>query len=195
MTARPMISPKFIAGGKRRRLIDAILELSAEQGYRATSVSDIAARAGVARKTLYDNFDGKEEIFFAALDRTISEALSCTGAACEAAEGDRLDRLEAGLGALLTYVTEHPAAARTWLIEAPSAPPPAPQRYDDSLTRFAELLREGAPPPAKRPATLAETLVGGVAWILTRQIRRGQAGQAGALLPDLAGFIRSPYLQ
>lgn len=188
-----MLSAEFIASGKRRRLVDAIVELSAERGYRSTSIGDIVARARVSRKTLYDNFEGKEGLFLAALDQTISEALSRTEAACEGGEGDHLDRLDAGLGALLVFVTEHPDAARTWLIEAPLAPPPGPERYNESLTRFAELLREGAPLPAKRPDTLAETLVGGVAWILSRQIRRGEAGQASTLLPELAGFIRVPY--
>ena len=65
---RPELPREFVAVRKRRRMMDAMAELSAEQGYEATKIADIVRRAGVARKTLYDNFDGKEEVFLAAFD-------------------------------------------------------------------------------------------------------------------------------
>ena len=43
------------------------------------------------------------------------------------------------------------------------------------------------------PTTIEETLVGGVAWILHQQIRRGEAEQALDLLPELSEFVLSPY--
>ncbi len=55
--------------------MDALAELTAEQGYEATKISDIVKRAGVARKTLYDNFEGKEEVFLAAFDAARDEVL------------------------------------------------------------------------------------------------------------------------
>ena len=63
---RPELPKEFVAVRKRRRIMDAIAELTAEEGYEATKIADIVRRAGVARKTLYDNFDGKEEVFLAA---------------------------------------------------------------------------------------------------------------------------------
>ena len=73
-TARPQLPPEFIAAHKRRRMIDAMAELCAEQGYEATKIADVVRRAHVARKTLYDNFYGKEELFLAAFDSAIAEA-------------------------------------------------------------------------------------------------------------------------
>ena len=49
---RPLLPREFVAVHKRRRVMDAIAELSAEQGYEATSIADIVRRAGIARKTL-----------------------------------------------------------------------------------------------------------------------------------------------
>lgn len=46
----------------RTRLIKAATEAFLEEGYRA-SVDRIAARAGVAKQTLYNNFACKEELF------------------------------------------------------------------------------------------------------------------------------------
>ena len=57
---RPQLPQEFVAAHKRRRMIDAMAELCAEQGYEATKIADVVRRAHVARKTLYDNFSGKE---------------------------------------------------------------------------------------------------------------------------------------
>ena len=43
----------------RQKLFDAAVELIAEQGFSATTVDDIALRAGVAKVTVYYNFASK----------------------------------------------------------------------------------------------------------------------------------------
>ena len=47
----------------RQRLFVAAVELIAEQGFSATTVDDIAARAGVAKGTVYYNFQSKTVLF------------------------------------------------------------------------------------------------------------------------------------
>jgi AcrR family transcriptional regulator len=190
---RPLLPREFVAVHKRRRVMDAIAELSAERGYEATSIADIVRRAGVARKTLYDNFDGKEEVFLTALDGAIAEVLGRIEAACEAAGDDWRQRIEAGIAALLAYVAEQPAYARMCVIEAVSATPQSSERYDEAVQQFIELLRRSVPAGSGRPDTVEETLVGGVAWILHQQIRRGEAERALDLLPELSEFVLSPY--
>ncbi len=174
--------------------MDAMAELTAEQGYEATKIADIVRRAGVARKTLYDNFDGKEEVFLGAFDSAVEEVAAQIGEACEAAGEDWADRVTAGLGAFLGYVAEKPAIARMCLVEATSATPASAQRYDAAVERLVELLRRNAPPGSGLPETTEETLVGGVAWILHREIRGGRAEQALDLMPELSDFVLSPYL-
>ena len=96
---RPQLPQEFIAAHKRRRMIDAMAELCAEHGYEATKVADVVRRAHVARKTLYDNFSGKEELFLAAFDLTVSEAEAQVTEACDPIpSGDWEARTEAGLG-------------------------------------------------------------------------------------------------
>jgi AcrR family transcriptional regulator len=51
-------------------LLDAALELFAEQGYGATSIPDICARAGLTKGAFYSNFANKEALFLALLDRS-----------------------------------------------------------------------------------------------------------------------------
>jgi AcrR family transcriptional regulator len=47
----------------RQKLFVAAVELIAERGYSATTVDDIAERAGVAKGTVYYNFASKTELF------------------------------------------------------------------------------------------------------------------------------------
>lgn len=175
-------------------MIDAMSELCAEQGYEAAKIAEVVSRAHVARKTLYDNFSGKEELFLAAFETTLADAEAAVAEACDGTSSDSWEeRTEAGLGSLLEFIAAHPAAARLCLIEAPAATPASAARYEEALGGFITRLRQAAPPASSRPATLAEALVGGTVWIVQRQVRRGGAEEALELLPELAEFVVSPY--
>jgi AcrR family transcriptional regulator len=175
-------------------MIDAMSELCAEQGYEATKIADVVRRAHVARKTLYDNFSGKEELFLAAFDLTVSEAETVVAAACEGIdEKDWEARTEAGMRAVLEFVAAHPAEAKLCLVEAPAAGPESAARYEAALEGFVKQLRDAAPAGTGRPATLEEALVGGTIWIVQREVRRDATDQVVDLLPELAQFLISPY--
>jgi AcrR family transcriptional regulator len=191
---RPAISPEFIAAHKRRRIMNSIAELTAENGYEATKIADIVRHAGVARKTLYDNFEGKEEVFLAAFDAAVDEVMERIEEECARVEGGWEERIEAGLAAFLEYIAEEPALARMCMIEALSATPAASKRYEDAMQRFVELTKRNVPHDDRLPETIEETLVGGVAWIVYQQIRRHEAEKAVELLPQLSEFMLAPWL-
>lgn len=173
--------------------MDAIAELTAEQGYDATKIGDIVRRAGVARKTLYDNFEGKEEVFLAAFDTGVDEAMERIETDCAAVDGGWEERIQAGLASFLGYVAENPALARMCMIEALSATPAATERYEKAMQRFVDLVKRTVPQDDQLPETIEETLVGGVAWIVYQQIRRDEAAQAEDLLPELSEFMLAPF--
>jgi AcrR family transcriptional regulator len=174
--------------------MDAIAELSAEQGYDATKIGDIVRRAGVARKTLYDNFDGKEEVFLSAFDAALAEVTRRVEEGCAEAGGDWDERLRGGLAAFLGYIAEQPALARMCMIEALSATPAANERYEKAMRGFVEMTARIAPRDERLPETIDETVVGGVAWIVYQKIRRDEAAEAAELLPELTEFMAAPYL-
>lgn len=193
---RPELPREFVASHKRRRMMEAIAELTADKGYEATKIADIVRRAAVARKTLYDNFDGKEDLFLSAVDSTLTEMRVVVEEACERSNGDGSpgDRIVAGLEALLEFVAAHPAATRMCMVEAIAATPSSARLYDAGMHNFVELLRGSAPMGTDLPETIEESLVGGVAWVLQLQIRRGDAERAPELLPELSQFVLAPYL-
>jgi AcrR family transcriptional regulator len=191
---RPALPREFIAAHKQRRIMDALAELTSEQSYEATKISDIVRRAGVARKTLYDNFEGKEEVFLATFDATRDEILRRVEESAAEADGGWEERIEAGLGAFLGYVAEQPLLARLCMVEALSATPTTTKRYEEALETFVELTRRTLPRDERLPETIDETLVGGVAWIVYQQIRRGEAEQVMDLLPELTDFMLAPHV-
>jgi AcrR family transcriptional regulator len=52
---------------RRERILAAVLELAAEGGYDAVQVREVAARAHVALRTIYNYYDSRENLLYAAL--------------------------------------------------------------------------------------------------------------------------------
>jgi len=60
-------------GTARERLLDAAAAVFAERGYRAASVEDIAAAAGLTKGAVYWNFEGKEDLFLALIEERVDQ--------------------------------------------------------------------------------------------------------------------------
>ncbi|WP_300010189.1 TetR/AcrR family transcriptional regulator [uncultured Roseobacter sp.] len=77
--------PKIVDKAKMRNdILDAAMCAFAEKGYHATSVSDVAVAAGLAKGTLYIYFDSKEAMTTAIVDRhfaTLEDQIAC-GVTC-----------------------------------------------------------------------------------------------------------------
>jgi AcrR family transcriptional regulator len=59
----------------RTALIDAAEEVFAARGYHPASLDEIAERAGFTRGAIYSNFDGKEDLFVAVMQRDCERAI------------------------------------------------------------------------------------------------------------------------
>jgi AcrR family transcriptional regulator len=58
-------------GTARERLLDAAAGVFAERGYRATTVDDLAAAAGLTKGAVYWNFDNKEAVLSALIEERV----------------------------------------------------------------------------------------------------------------------------
>ena len=94
----------------RQRLLELAIERFGRQGYRATSVSEIARAAGLTQATAYAYFDNKESLFAAAVD-TDATAL-VTGAHRALAGVPVRDKLVAFLIELYDGLERRPLARR-----------------------------------------------------------------------------------
>ncbi|MFJ6080464.1 TetR/AcrR family transcriptional regulator [Streptomyces sp. NPDC092369] len=82
----------------RERLVRAALDLFTEQGYDATTVNQIADRAGLTKTTFFRHFPDKREVLFAGQD--IHARLLADGIAAAPATATPLEAVSAGLDAL-----------------------------------------------------------------------------------------------
>ena len=167
----------------RRRLIEAATEAFKEEGYRA-SVERIAAKAGVAKQTLYNHFAGKDDLF-AEMVRQAS------GAILVALDGDEADIRESLLRFSSVFrdrvLGDCLAHYRTLIAEAPRFPELAKSFYDNgpaqTTGRLAAFLGRAMAKGALRadhPVFAAEMLLG----MLTGIERTHRLCGAPALPPD-----------
>src|SRR5215469_5208140 len=73
--------PGAVVENQRQRLIRAVPSVVREKGFVATRVEDLAARAGVSRKTFYENFHDKRDCFLASYRQYAQELVAVVGAA------------------------------------------------------------------------------------------------------------------
>ena len=96
--------------GTRQQIIDAAVDLIADQGFTATSVDDIAAAAGVAKGSVYYNFGSKSDVFEAALAGGLERLTSTLQAARAGLVGK--EALVALVAELLEQIRLHPNFAK-----------------------------------------------------------------------------------
>jgi AcrR family transcriptional regulator len=74
-------SRKVDAAARRQAILDAALAVFAQRGYEAARLDDVAAKAGVAKGTLYLYFKDKEALFEALVRGAVSPILGQASAA------------------------------------------------------------------------------------------------------------------
>jgi AcrR family transcriptional regulator len=186
----------FVIENQRERILSAVAYVTSAASYAEMSVEDIIVTAGVSRRTFYEHFKNKEDVFLAAYDAVTARLVEQVVAAVEAAESFA-DRAAAGLRAFLEFVASEPAFGRMCIVEVLAAGPEAIKRRNDTMRAFAALIQRnaeemlGANGP---PALTAETIVGGIYEVVYTRVLRGEIRTLPALLPDLTYSALLPYL-
>lgn len=104
----------------RRKLYEAAVTLIAEQGFSATTVEEIAERAGVAKGTVYYNFASKNDLFEGLLRHGVellTESLRRAADEVEARGGTRVDALDAMIGSGLDFIVRYPSFTQLYVAE------------------------------------------------------------------------------
>ena len=110
-------------GARRQQLLDAAAWAFARKGYRAAAISDIIARADVARGTFYLHFASKEQIFLAIVEdfhTRVRRMLEEAEGPVRLADHHGQAMLQRSFRRWLELFAEHRDAAAVILKEAPS---------------------------------------------------------------------------
>jgi AcrR family transcriptional regulator len=119
-------TPRLPAPERRRRLLDAALEVVDERGFHELTVQAVARRAGVTRPVVYEHFGDLEGLLLALAEREEAAALATLAAIVpEDPAGREPDELLAG--AIEAFLTAVRRAPRTWrlVLRPPDGTPPA----------------------------------------------------------------------
>ena len=139
------------------RILDAAEDLFAERGFEATSLREIARRAGLQQPGLYNHFASKRDLYAAVLDRALSPMADAMAAAMTASgTGRALDRLPA---IITDVLLEHPQMAALFQQALQGEGSPGQDLMRDWLDRLLAQGLDTARSGATRPVDRAELAI------------------------------------
>jgi AcrR family transcriptional regulator len=183
----------FVAENQRERLLNGVVEAVAEHGFGATTIGKITEAAKISRRTFYEYFASKEECFLGAYAMIDEHVRGSMLAAADPAE-PWPEQVRAKLAALLDVLSRDLAVARFYLVEPLAAGGEIAARYRDAMRLLAETIRPRSPLSEMDVEVRDQVLMGGIATLISRRLKAGEAAQLNELLPDLVELALAPYL-
>jgi AcrR family transcriptional regulator len=190
------VSPSFVVHSQRERILDAVANLTAENGYGALGVEDIAEAAAVSLKAFYEHFADKEDAFLVAYEVGHTKGLALVERAFFA-EPDWRSAVRAGIAALFEFLASEPAFAHMALVEALTATPRTAERSRTGVSDFARMLLPGveeAPRHARPPAVTIQAIAGGIFELCLHSAVEGRIHQLPELTSDAAYIALAPFI-
>jgi AcrR family transcriptional regulator len=130
-----------VLAAQRERLMAAMAELLAAEGYAQVKIGTLASRAKLSRTAFYECFHGKEACAFAAYDRFIEVFL---GAMAEQAgrATDISELIDAMLDGYFSTLERDVVATRAFLLEFDALGPEARNRRRMALRAISAYVRQ-----------------------------------------------------
>ncbi|TAG31161.1 MAG: TetR/AcrR family transcriptional regulator [Rhodobacterales bacterium] len=181
----------------RQRILDAVLDLVAEEGFAALGVNAVARRAGADKQLIYRYFGGLDGLM-AAAGAEVAERMATALATAPVAAATYAGLIEGLAAALLRHLMQDRLYRQLRLMEA-SAPSPATEAFQKA--RGAALAawladRRGSltPPAALDAAAINAVIIAAVEGIAILGPAGMPAEEAETrLLPVLQSMLRTAY--
>lgn len=127
-------------GNFRQRLLDALEECIAEDGYPRTTVADIVRRARTSRRTFYEHFDSREACFVALLTDANAEQVRQISAAVDPNAPWR-NQVRQAVEAWISSGQSRPSLMLSWIRDVPSLGAAARLLQRDVMENFIEMVQ------------------------------------------------------
>lgn len=141
MPTRPARTPRLPPEERRRQLLDAALQVLAEEGFDALTVEAIARRAGLTRPVIYDQFGDLDGLLLALVDREEQAALAPLLGIVGELPSDDVAPDAFLVDAVRQFLTAVSAAPTTWrlvLMPRDGGPPELRERVQRSRRMVTE---------------------------------------------------------
>ncbi len=183
------IPPDVVSRNQRERLVAAVAEACAEDGYAETSVAGLAQRAAVSTATFYKLFSDKRDCALEAHRELLGRLLEEVDASCEPAEKGP-EKVRAGVRAVLTLFAADPPTARLLTVEILALGPEGVERNDAAVEAFTARLRAGLGSDVAQSRPNAEwVLVAGIAMLIGKRVVAGEAASLPELEDELVALL------
>jgi len=190
---RHKLAAGTVRASQRERLLRAIVECVARDGFDATTVPGVVATARVSSNAFYDFFTDKTDCFLQACDRVADELLGELVALV--AEPDWIRAMRKGMGLYLGWWQRRPAFARAYLLSLQAAGERSlaqrERTYEMFRAMFADLGRRARAEPPDLPALsplVPRLLVVSITELIAEEVRAGRAESLDGLQEELAHF-------
>jgi AcrR family transcriptional regulator len=193
-SGRHRLTPEAVVESQRGRMLLAVAQVVAEKGYTAATVADVVERAGVSRRTFYDQFADKEACFLAAFDFGVSVVIEqMVAAAKELPDGDWRARTRSDWETYLEVLAAEPAFAWALHVEVLGAGRAALEHrarilglFTDRTRRAYEIARKQDRKLPKLPDVIFRMHTGGMDELVRECLRsRGPEGLPELIEPGL----------
>jgi AcrR family transcriptional regulator len=181
---------------QRVDLMEAMLRVCVNVGYREASVEQVIAEAGVSRDDFYKHFTDKQGCFLATYDFLLDHVAFSVLSAFET-EKEWPDQARAGVAALLDWFAAAPKLAHLAIVGMAEAGPAAHRHYRNAVRRFIPLVAAGgrySPAGYRLPPTVSRLALGSITELLLDEIYAGRAARLSEMVPELTFAVAAPYL-
>jgi AcrR family transcriptional regulator len=184
---------------QRARILGAAVELLCEDGYEGLSVSRVAARARVSRRTFYELFEDREGCFLAVFERAL-EQIAGVLAPAYASERAWREQIRAALAALLDFLDREPQIGELVIVDALRAGPRVLVRRARMVEELKLVVDRGRgemknSETERAPVPLAaDCVVGGALSVVHARIVLERPGSMMELLNPLMASVVAPYM-
>jgi AcrR family transcriptional regulator len=153
----------------RERILDAVIALVAEHGYRGLTLTDIAERGAVSLTTFYNHFPGKDEAVVAAMRRSGARVLEAVAPAFQAGP-DWPHAVAAATDALFAYMVIEQPFAQFGGVDVHLGSRPVVEVREEVLTAGQQFLADGYRQHPEVPAIAGEAIGSAIDALVFDQI-------------------------
>jgi AcrR family transcriptional regulator len=180
-------APEDSERSQRERLFGAMVALSAEKGYEATKIGDLAKVAGVSRAAFYDHFKDKKECLLATVEALVEPTIALIERSEDAGTGEA--RVRQAVEAFFGLIAAQPAASKMCFIEVYAAGPEGVaeiERVLDVFEQFGVGQFNQIPGRKGMPSQMVRAILGGLQKVVHKRLYSDEAGQLPRLAEDIA---------
>lgn len=184
---------RFAAHDQVERIFAAMAAVTAEKGYGATTLDDVAERASTSFGTFYNHFRTKEEAFLAAYDAGVAQAYAAALPPFQRAP-DWPHAIRAALEGFFGYLAAEPNWAYGGIIEVLAVGRRGMERRDQAIEMFAGMLAPGFEQAPEVPAIAKDAIAGALLELMYQHIRKRGPERLMELVPAGTFMTLTPFV-